>query len=447
MPVTPASAADSTSDGPLPTNELGGTSEPYTRIAELQQALTDAEAKRHHLRVLFEQAPMALAVLRGPTYVIELANPAVCAVWGRTLDQALHTPLLQLLPEIAGQGIIELLDGVRTTGVPYAHTEMPVVLIRHGRSETVYFNFTYHPLRELDGQITGVTVVATEVSAQVLARHNLGAQQQLNEAHLLRLNEELAARNQELSTANAQLIRTNSDLDNFIYTASHDLKAPITNIEGLLAALRQHLPDEAYAAGLVPRLLDLMQGAVGRFQGTIAQLTDITKLQVAHTQSAEAVDLALLVEAVRLDLVPMLAAAGAHLTVDVSTCPIVSFAPQNLRSIVYNLISNAVKYRAPDRTPLVWLRCYSVGTEVVLSVQDNGLGLDAAQQTKLFGLFQRLHTHVEGSGIGLYMVKKIVTSAGGAISVKSQPGVGSTFTVSFPGVGNPTGESKETVEP
>ena len=447
MPVTPAPAAASLSGGPLPTNELGGAAELRARITELQQALNEAETQRHHMHVLFEQAPVAFAVLHGPEYVVELANSTVCAVWGRTLAQTLHTPLLQLLPEIADQGIKELLDEVRSTGVPYARAELPVVLLRYGRDETVYFNFVYHPLREVDGLITGVTVVATEVSAQVLARHHLGAQEQLNEAHLLRLNEELAARNQELSTTNAQLIRTNSDLDNFIYTASHDLKAPITNIEGLLSALRQHLPAEAYAAGLVPRLLDLMQGAVGRFQGTIAQLTDITKLQVAHAQSAEAVDLALLVEAVRLDLVPVLAAAGAHLTVDVGTCPIVSFAPQNLRSIVYNLISNAVKYRAPDRVPLVQLRCHRAGAGVVLTVQDNGLGLDAAQQTKLFGLFQRLHTHVDGSGIGLYMVKKIVTNAGGTITVESQPGVGSTFTVSFSDVSSPSGQTEAKVKP
>ena len=82
--------------------------------------------------------------------------------------------------------------------------------------------------------------------------------------------------------------------------------------------------------------------------------------------------------------------------------------------------------------PVVQLRCYRRGTAVVLEVQDNGLGLDAFQQGKLFQMFVRLHDHVPGSGIGLYMVKKIVENAGGTIAVHSQPGVGSTFAVTLP---------------
>jgi signal transduction histidine kinase len=129
-----------------------------------------------------------------------------------------------------------------------------------------------------------------------------------------------------------------------------------------------------------------------------------------------------------------LAAASGQLTVDATACPGVLLAPKHLRSVLYNLLSNAIKYAAPARPPRVQLRCHP-GTSggLVLEVQDNGLGLDGAQQAKLFGMFQRLHTHVEGSGIGLYMVKKIVTNAGGTITVLSQPGVGSTFTVRLPG--------------
>ena len=75
------------------------------------------------------------------------------------------------------------------------------------------------------------------------------------------------------------------------------------------------------------------------------------------------------------------------------------------------------------------------GTSVVLAVTDNGLGLDARQQQRLFGLFQRLHPHVEGSWVGLYMVKKIAENAGGSVQVRSQVNLGSTFTVTFPVLG------------
>ena len=200
--------------------------------------------------------------------------------------------------------------------------------------------------------------------------------------------------------------------------------------------LREQLPAEVLQDEAVESLLGMMPRSIERFQLTIAQLTDLTKLQQAYAQPAEAIDLAAMVEAVRLDLAPLLAEAGAQPTVDVAACPTVLFAPKNLRSIVYNLLSNAVKYRDSSRAPVVQLRAHrEAGAEatVVLEVQDNGLGLDTAQQAKLFGMFQRLHAHVEGSGVGLYMVKKIVENAGGTVSVRSEPGVGSTFIVRLPG--------------
>ncbi|MCB2376977.1 PAS domain-containing protein [Hymenobacter sp. BT635] len=237
----------------------------------------------------------------------------------------------------------------------------------------------------------------------------------------------------QLQDNNAQLLRANVDLDNFIYTASHDLKAPISNIEGLLHALLLELPGPPAAEDQqVPQILTMMQDSVDRFKRTIEHLTEVTKLQKEHGHSAATVELGRLITEVQLDLTPLLQATGATVETDVESCPTISFSEKNLRSIVYNLLSNALKYRAPERVPQISIRCHAAGDYTVLRVQDNGLGLDLAQNgPKLFGMFQRLHDHVEGSGIGLYMVKKIVDNAGGRIEVESQVGVGSTFSVYF----------------
>ncbi|QKG56887.1 PAS domain-containing protein [Hymenobacter sp. BRD128] len=391
-------------------------------VTEQVLARQQRAAQQQQLRELFEQAPVAIAVFQGPQYLIEFANPAVCRLWGRTPQQALHTPLFEQLPEAAGQGFEQLLDGVMATGVPHVAHELMVLIDRDGRRDTVYLNFVYQPLRNAEGQSIGVTMVATEVTEQVAARRQVQA-----------LNEELQAANQELQATNSQLTRTNIDLDNFIYTASHDLKAPITNIEGLLTALQEQLPAKLRQDEQVQPLLRMMEGAVERFQKTIGHLTDISKLQQAHAQAEEVIDLVTLLDEVALDLAPELASTKAQLLVDVAACPSLSFSPKNLRSIFYNLLSNAIKYRAPGRPPLIELRCHSQPGRVILEVQDNGLGLDEAQQSQLFGMFQRLHSHVEGSGIGLYMVKKIVENAGGTITVRSEPGVGSTFSIVLPG--------------
>ncbi len=384
-----------------------------------------AAVQQRQLEVLFEQAPVGIAVFRGPRYVVESANVHLCDIWGRTPAQVLDRPLFEALPEASDQGFEELLDGVLTTGTPYVAHELPVLLDRHGRRETVYFSFVYQPLREADGPITGVTVVATDVTESMQARQQLEA-----------LSRQLAAANQTLQTTNAdlaltndQLTRANVDLDTFIYTASHDLRAPIVNIEGLLTALEQELPAPTRQAAAVAPLLTMMHDAVARFLKTLDHLTDVTKLQKTHDQPTTHVNLAAIVEEVRLDLAAQIVNADAALIIDVADCPSIPFAAKHLRSVVYNLLSNALKYRDPARPLRVELRCRRAAEYVVLTVQDNGLGLSPNRQTELFTMFKRFHTHVAGSGVGLYMVKKIVENGGGRVEVDSAAGVGSTFRV------------------
>jgi PAS domain S-box-containing protein len=386
------------------------------------------EAQQAELRGIFEQAPVAICMFRGEEYVLDLVNPLMGEMLGHTCAQLLNQPFFEALPELVAQGLRQVLDEVRRTGTPFVAQEQPIRLARRSSEEVGYFNFVYQPLSGAT-ELEAIVCVATEVTAQVLARQQV---QNLNE-ELAAINEEMQATNEELHESNARLTRTNADLDTFVYSASHDLKSPITNIEGLLLALRRQLPPEALQTELVPRLLDMMAGAVNRFQQTLGHLTDVTRLQ--PDARTEAVDLAALAEAVRLDTLPELVAAEATLTIDLASCPTLYFSAKTLRSILYNLLSNAVKYHAPDRLPVVALRCrHTAPDQLVLEVQDNGLGLSQLQQNELFRLFRRLHSHVPGSGVGLYMVKKMVDNAGGTLAVQSQLGEGSTFTVTFPGV-------------
>jgi signal transduction histidine kinase len=137
------------------------------------------------------------------------------------------------------------------------------------------------------------------------------------------------------------------------------------------------------------------------------------------------------VREVELDLFQLIAGAGAQVEVDAAACPTFRFAEKHLRSVVYNFISNAIKYASPGRPPRVRVRCYRTEKYAVLSVTDNGLGMDLRKDQKLFSLFHRLHDHVEGSGIGLYMVKKILDNAGGKVEVESRLDEGSTFRAYF----------------
>ncbi|WP_354584565.1 ATP-binding protein [Hymenobacter sp. UYCo722] len=270
------------------------------------------------------------------------------------------------------------------------------------------------PSRNAQGEIIQWIGTCTDIHEQKLALERIDEAQR------------------ELRHNNEQLTRANVDLDNFIYTASHDLKAPISNIEGLLDVLRQELPAGLPESPEVQPVLGLMQESVNRFKRTIDHLTDVSKLQKEHGHPNEVVDLAAVIRDVQLDLEPLIRATQAQLEIDVQAVPTVSFSEKNLRSVVFNLLSNALKYHAPDRPPRVRLRAWPEADATVFEVQDNGLGLNAANEQRLFGMFQRFHDHVEGSGIGLYMVKKMVENVGGRITVQSELDQGSTFTVYFP---------------
>ena len=146
-------------------------------LALAARARAESERQRLWLHSLFMQAPNAITILRGPQYVIELANPLVCRIWGRRPEQVLGKPLFDALPEIVNQGLEELLAQVLTTGVPYVGRELPVRLARleGGAIEDVYFNFVYEPMRDSEGQVEGIIVVASDVTELVRARQRTEA--------------------------------------------------------------------------------------------------------------------------------------------------------------------------------------------------------------------------------------------------------------------------------
>ncbi|GAA4503472.1 hypothetical protein GCM10023172_28370 [Hymenobacter ginsengisoli] len=381
-----------------------------TLQAAMLAATQRQKEDRENAFQLFEQSPAVICLLREPEHRIDYLNPAYQALFpGQRLR---GQRLADVQPE--AMALLTMLNGIYQTGTARFQAEVPITITPLGAlpPRTRYFDFTYQAYREQE-RIAGISIFGLDVTEQVLARRKV-----------LELNQELQARNQ-------QLTRTNADLDTFVYTASHDLKVPIANIEGLLDALSRALRSQP-APAQVPHLLGLMQQSVARFQQTIGHLADISRLQQEGSVPGEASSLADTLANVQLDLAPLLATTGAQLTAEVAAAPTLPLSPKNLRSVVYNLLSNALKYRAPDRVPLVHIKSERQDNAVVLRVHDNGLGLDERQQQRLFGLFQRLHTHVEGSGVGLYMVRKIVENAGGTVQVQSEPAVGSTFTVTLP---------------
>ncbi len=383
-------------------------------VTEQVLARRAAEASARQLRLITDALPVLISYLdRDEKY--RFANLAYQPWFGLTPDQLLGRPIREIAGEQAYPTIRPYLERALAGERMEFEAEMPFRPHFHKHIRTTYIPDVHQ------GTVQGLYTLVTDITEQVEAR-----QQVQN------LNAKLLASNDELQESNRQLTRTNVDLDTFVYTASHDLKAPITNIEGILHALRDTLPLTVQQDEVVTHLLDLLDGTVSRFLLTIEQLTDLSRLQQTYNEPAQRLALAPVVAGVLADLAPSITAAAAQVQLDVAADLHVSFAPASLRSIVYNLLSNALKYRDPARPAQVWLRAEQQASGVVLSVRDNGLGLSEAQQERLFRAFQRLHTHVAGTGVGLYMIKRLIDNAGAKIAVTSSPGNGSTFTVTFP---------------
>ncbi|MER2996640.1 PAS domain-containing sensor histidine kinase [Pontibacter populi] len=239
---------------------------------------------------------------------------------------------------------------------------------------------------------------------------------------------------ENLTRKHDELVVTNRDLDNFIYTASHDLKAPILNIDGLVHRLVHLFEDKKIEDPELLELVDFFRKSVDRFKLTIEDLTTISRLQrtIEDESNLEQVSVQQVFDDILDDL---------KFLFEVNTFPcqvqsnfqvnVLNFSRKNFRSILYNLLSNAIKYRSQTNNCQINVSTYKEGEWVVLSVKDNGLGMSPDDQEKLYTMFKRFHDHVDGSGIGLYIVKRIVENAGGKITLTSEKGKGSEFKVYF----------------
>lgn len=256
-------------------------------------------------------------------------------------------------------------------------------------------------------------------------------------------NEELAAANEELTAANEEvltnleelnetqkrLMSINSDLENFIYAASHDLKSPISNIEGLMRMLISKLQNKGWIDGNITKITDMISVSINRFKDTINDLTEVAKIGKDTTSTP--LNLVEIIDDVIADLHINIHESQAMISLQIQGPTLFLFSRKNMKSIIYNLISNAIKYRDPARKPLITIGWKEREDFFELKVKDNGIGMDISDESKIFGLFKRLHNHVDGTGIGLYIVKKIIENTGGRIHVDSTPGEGSTFCICF----------------
>lgn len=371
--------------------------EDITQRKRIEEALRTSE---EHLQQVFAQSPVAICVLRGRELVFELANPHYQELFpGRTL---LSKPLLKAIPE-ANAEILGILHGVLETGITFAANEFRIPLDRDedGVVEDYWFNFVYHPLRELDGTVAAVVAVAVDVTSNVRARQ--------------------------------ELERANRELEEFAYVASHDLQEPLRMVNVYTQLLTRDL--QPYLNDSSREFATEVNNGVKRMERLLKDL--LSFCHILHTGNEEAhalrsADLNVSLTRALSTLQNRLEEENAVITADL--LPTVRGEETQLMQVFQNLISNAVKYRAADK-PALHITSRQEGSEWIVSVKDNGIGFEQDQAGRVFRLFKRLHKdEYPGTGLGLAICKRIVERYDGRIWAESSPGQGSTFSFALPAV-------------
>ena len=208
-------------------------------------------------------------------------------------------------------------------------------------------------------------------------------------------------------------------------TIAHDIKSPLTSLRLTIELLKQ-VPEKGMER--FPVLLSKVESSMINMQKIINDLSDARWQQHKYQAQEELLNFEHIIEDVRLTLAPQIEESKAIIRTAVEVSEI-TFVRRKLRSVVYNLVNNAIKYQVQDRRPEIAIKTTAEDGFMVISIADNGMGIPEKDFKSIFGKYERLADNVEGTGIGLYLVKEIITNAGGHITVESVVGQGSVFRV------------------
>ena len=249
--------------------------------------------------------------------------------------------------------------------------------------------------------------------------------------------QELERRNRELDGLRQELTESNERLEQFAHVASHDLREPLRMVSSYLQLLERRYGDELDEDA--EEFIEYAVGGADRMREMIEALLEYSRVETAG-DPFEPVDLDAVLDDVRTDLEMRIQETGAN--VDVGELPRVEGDEHQLRQLFQNLLSNAIAYSG-DEPPRVEVTAERAGKRWVVSVSDEGIGIDPESQDRIFEVFQRLHDQEEqpGTGIGLALCQRIVERHEGEIRVDSEPGEGTTFSVTLLAVGRQTERS------
>jgi PAS domain S-box-containing protein len=348
-------------------------------------------ASEVRFRSLFENSPELILYQNQEGTILD-ANPAFLALVGEPKQKVIHRHYHDFLPPEVRELFRQKLQEAFATAQPVRFD----MFAAQGKSAPRHWDVVKVPL-VVDGQVIGVHMLARDITEKV--------------------------KNQE------EMFTQNRDLQQFTYIVSHNLRAPLANAMGLVDLLGTEKSGSSYFEETHAHL----QASLRQLDQVLRDMNNILTIRGQQgLEAPEAVPVVEVVQQVVGGLHDLVTQAGGTIDVHISEDFRVHTNRAYLHSIFFNLLSNALKYRAHER-PLRVVITATAGAEKTIVVADNGSGFD--QQgvgANVFQLYQRFHPHHAGRGVGLYLVKTHVESMGGRIEVYSRVGEGTRFSIFLP---------------
>lgn len=357
------------------------------------------EQERKTLSLIVENTDHGVVVL-DQDVCITWANQAFSDISGYRLDQLVgRHPADLLVGPLTPKEDIARVDAALEAGEPL-HMEL---IKYNSQGQPFWAEFFLQPIRDERGKLVSYFALERNISEE--KRQRLELQQ---------VAQELAHRNERLS--------------DFAYQVSHDLRGSLANIKGMAQIVLEDVGQY-----LEPNVMRHLQNAIAQLEHVILDMqrnldTPMLASEPWQTTSFQEVyEMALQQLSIELSQTPI------EWKLDFSRGPLIHAPLAYVQSMLYNFISNAIKYRSPERSLIISLASWADGSNLTFEVKDNGRGLDLDKvKEKLFRLRSRFHSDVEGTGMGLYLVRQHVEQLGGNIEVESAPDQGATFRVSLP---------------
>lgn len=392
----------------------------------------------HFYYSTIEHSPLPMAVVEGPDYVFHSVNPPFCKLVGRNCEDLVRQKLADVMPE--AEKLLSLLERVYRTGEPETLLEW-----EQAGEQPVYWSYGFWPVSGGDESKRRIVIQVVDTTestklqrltlemnealmVSAVRQHEAAEELQRARDELELLNADLLKKEKNLERLVDNLARSNRDLQQFAYIASHDLQEPLRQITSFVQLLEErysHCFDQTareYFAFVVE--------GTQRMQGLVLNLLEYSRV-TADSRNPEPVPVQAALEDALRNLSLLIEQSNATITWD--DLPTVNADESQLAQVFQNLIGNAIKFRG-SADPVIHVGVERRQCEWVFSVRDNGIGFSQIHAERIFQLFQRLHHRdiYMGTGIGLTICKQIIERHGGRIWAQSEPGKGSTFYFTLP---------------